>query len=73
MARSYKLPIEKDKGYNKREYRRRIRRVQKFYFRQGKDIPHFRSIVNDYDYMDWSSDHRMKNFRPYGGNFTDFI
>lgn len=61
MSRSYKKPIYKDKGIGKKLYNRAIRRVQKIAVKQGKDIPNPKTIINDYDYCDYSIDLRNNN------------
>jgi len=55
MSRSFKLNIYKEtsKG-RKRWYWRTIRRVQKEFLKQFKEIPDKRIIINDYNYSDYT-------------------
>ena len=62
MSRSYKKSIIKDcpRNYKKSVlYWRKIRRVQKQYVSDNEDviIPHPKSIINDYDYIDYIIDY----------------
>lgn len=59
MSRSYKIPIIKDSPRNHKKsstYWRRIRSRINQLVRQGEDenIPSHHSIINDYDYSDYS-------------------
>lgn len=56
MSRSSKKAIHKDVGFMKKDYWKTVRRVQKQALNSGKDIPNPRSIVNDYDYSDYTFD-----------------
>ena len=58
MSRSFRKPFVKDDGLGKRNYWRTIRRVQKQYLKEGKDIPPKEVIINDYDYCDYIFDLR---------------
>ena len=51
MSRSYKKPITKDPKY--KDYWKIIRRVTKMAVKQGKEPKNPRTIINDYDYIDW--------------------
>jgi len=53
MSRSYKKAIWKDNGIGHRIYHRLIRRVTKQAIREGKEIPNPKTIINDYEYMDY--------------------
>lgn len=59
MSRSYRKPIYKDKGIGKKLYNRTIRRVQKQAYKQSKDIPNSKVIINDYTYCDYKWDFRF--------------
>jgi hypothetical protein len=57
MSRSYREPIIKDRPRNYKKstwYWRTIRRITKMFVKQGKDVPNPKSIINDYDYCDWT-------------------
>jgi hypothetical protein len=59
MSRSHKKAIIKDRPRNNKKssmYWRVVRRVQKLFLRQGKDIPSPKVIYNDYDYSDYTID-----------------
>lgn len=56
MSRSKKKPIFKEKGFMKETYWRTVRRISKYYLRQGKDIPNPKSIICDWDYSDYTID-----------------
>lgn len=52
MSRSTKLPYHKDKRSS--TYWRTIRRVSKTLLNSGEDIPNPKSIINDYNYREYS-------------------
>jgi hypothetical protein len=56
MSRSYKKAIFKDKPIYKKTYWRTIRRVQRMALKQDKDIPDPKTIINNYDYCDYTID-----------------
>ena len=61
MSRSYRKPFYKDKGVFSSIYWKRIRRGVKRWIKEGKDpneIPHRRTVINDYDYCDYYIDFR---------------
>jgi len=53
MSRSYKKAIYKD-SRDHRLYHRIIRRISKQFLKQGKEIPNPKTVINDYDYCDYS-------------------
>jgi hypothetical protein len=67
MARSRKKAIHKDKGWQKRDYWKTVRRVHKQQIREAKSyllyegwnctftLKNPKSIINDYDYCDYIS------------------
>lgn len=60
MSRSYRKAIIKDKPRNYKNtslYWRVVRRVQKMFWKQGKEVPDPKTIVNDYDYSDYKFDY----------------
>lgn len=70
MSKSYKKPIIKDRPRNFKKstiYWRRIRRVINYNIRKFKNnidkmiLPKEKSIINDYEYSDYTSDCRTKN------------
>lgn len=59
MSRSKRKPIIKDRPRNNKKstlYWRIVRRVTKQYVKLGKEIPNEKTIVNDYDYCDYTMD-----------------
>lgn len=57
MSRSYKKPIIKDRPRNYKKstyYWRKVRRISKNCMRSGRDIPNQKSIIDDYDYSDYT-------------------
>lgn len=71
MSRSFKIPIWKDgKGSERKVIRRTIRRVINNVVKNIKslkdldsyEIPNSRTVVNDYNYSDYSIDFRSKRF-----------
>ena len=77
MSRSYKLAILKDKGL-KEYYWKKARRVtkqavQRFLKEDPDDVqlPHTKSIINDYDYSDYTIDYeydKSSSYFWYNGN-----
>jgi len=70
MSRSYKLAIIKDRPRNIKKsslYWRNVRSTQNNAIRSCRDleeleIPHERTIVDDYDYCDYKIDHEFDKF-----------
>lgn len=58
MSRSKRKPIFKEKSSARDTYWKTVRRVQKQFFKQDKDVPSQKTIVNDYDYCDYRYDMR---------------
>jgi len=61
MSRSYKKPVYKDKGM-KDAYWKRVRSRQKNEIKSGvhpEDVSNPKTIVNDYDYSDYSVGHNL--------------
>ena len=77
MSRSTKLGIMKDKGL-KRYYWKKVRRIinqtVKRFLKEDSDLvelPHPKSIMNDYDYSDYTIDYefdRSSGYFWYNGN-----
>jgi len=70
MSKSTKIPIYKDVGHQKKTYWRTIRRIWKQFVKADKELPHEKSLVNDYDYSDykfdfreWDKEHQIKHSR----------
>lgn len=64
MSKSKRKPIIKDKPRNRKAstYYKRIRRIFKQLVKAGKeDLPNSKSIVNDYDYSDYTFDFRFNS------------
>lgn len=70
MSKSIKKPIKKDKPRNFKKstiYWRKIRRIINYTIKTFKNnwdemiLPKEKSIINDYDYSDYTSDCRTKN------------
>ena len=71
MSRSFKVPVWKEgKGSERKSIRRTIRRVIKNVVKSIKslkdldsyEIPNSKTIVNDYNYSNYTIDLRGKNF-----------
>jgi hypothetical protein len=55
MSRSLKRNILKETSKGRKAwYWRTVRRVQKMFLKQGKEIPDKRIIVDDYNYSDYT-------------------
>ena len=53
MSRSRKKPIVKGNGYMKSLYHKIIRRISKQALKQGREIPDPKTIIDDYDYIEY--------------------
>lgn len=62
MSRSRKLPVLKDKSFKKKLYWRNIRsRINQLVRVGEEELPDPKTLINDYDYIDWIYDYRTYN------------